>query len=253
MVRGAQSHSETRVVGMESRHKPPPTWQTLFMGIVMPMRFLRIDGASRPGPTHFLRAFGLYCLLPMVLLHLYAISAEQADPEAWSFQDFNPKTVVYAMPFQLLTGALALAILAPCMRAAIRMLGLPSINLEKKPYRAAQENLLKVGWYVGTAILCLYGWLLALSIFFVSIDGWMRSVEDITIYTLIATCFLGFRTMVSGYAGNLIDPDRGFELGTLVRSFFGCILGLVFWFIAMIPIGFLMNLVIKPIIFAAMR
>jgi hypothetical protein len=238
---------------MKSDSKPPPTWQTVFLGIALPMRYLKITPASRSGPIHFLRGFGLYCLLPMVLLHAYAIAAEQQSPDAWRFGDFNPKTVAFAMPFQILTGGLAIAIFAPCMRAAMNALGLPAKSLERKQHRAATEDFRTAGWYIGTALLCLYGWWFAISIFFLSIDGWNRAVEDATGFTLLATCLIGLRTLVSGYAGNSIDPDVGFDFSVLMRSFFGSILGLVFWFIAMIPIGFLLNLVIKPIIFAAMR
>lgn len=230
----------------------PSVAKTLFLGILLPMRHLRLDRASHAGPAYFFRAFGLWCVLPMLLLHGYALIAADQNPSMWDFGDFNPNTILRGMPFQLLTGFVTVGLFAAALRAGLGTVGLPTrAATDSKTFAAINARVRLVGWYLGTALVSLVGWWFAISVFLISIQGMRDTVEDTTPIVMIILGIAALRVVVGGALSNLQEPDLVPETGVILRACFGCVLGIVYWFALMIPAGYVMRLILRPLILAS--
>jgi hypothetical protein len=213
-----------------------PSWKVLFLGMLRPSAFMRLGESSPSGVAHFYRTFGLYCLLPVVLLNVVAIIAEGQSPEVWRFQDINPWTAVIAVPAQLIIGPLNIWLIAWCMYGGMSIVGLNPAS--------AKERVLTTGWYVGTTLLCLGYWWIGFGVFFGSIRAIWRSVESALTVGLVVGIAIWIWVAWSSYRVNL--PER--SGGTGVKAFFGLVAGAVLFFLAMIPIGFVLQLVVVAIL-----
>jgi DNA-directed RNA polymerase subunit M/transcription elongation factor TFIIS len=210
----------------------PPNWKVLFLGMFRPAMYMRLSGSSPSGVAHFYRTFSLYCLLPVVILNLLAIAAEKRWPDAWYFQDINPWTIIIAVPAQLIIGPLNIWIIAWCFYAGMNVVGLNPAHMK--------DRVLTTGWYVGTTLLCLGYWWLGFGIFFSSIDSIQSSFEPILTAGLWVGIFIWIWVALSAYHVNV--PVRSGDTGT--RVFFGLVIGALLFFLAMIPIGFVLQFVV---------
>jgi len=222
------------------RHEPtaptPPSWKVLFLGILRPSSHLRLSDSSRSGAAHFYRAFGLYCALPVVLLNLAAIIAKGQSPDVWHFQDINPWTVIIAVPAQLIIGPLNIWLIAWCVYGGMSATGLTSAE--------AKDRILTTGWYVGTVLLCLGYWWLGFGVFLASLRALGRSIDPVLTGGLLIGVAVWLRVALSAYSANV--PERSGGKG--LRVLFGLIVGAVLFFVAMIPIGFVVQLVLIAVI-----
>ena len=213
-----------------------PRWKVLFLGMVRPGTYMRLGDSSSPGVAHFYQTFALYCLLPVVLLNVVAIIAEGQSPDVWHFQDINPWTAVIAVPAQLIIGPLNIWLIAWCMYAGMNVVGLNPVK--------AKERVLTTGWYVGTTLLCLGYWWIGFGVFFASISAISRSVDSALTVGLVVGIAIWIWVAWSSYKVNL--PER--SGGTGIRTFFGLVVGAVLFFLAMIPIGFVLRLIVVAIL-----
>ena len=208
----------------------------LFLGMLRPASHLRFHESRPSGAIHFYRAFSLYCLLPVVLLNVVAIITECQSPDGWRFQDINPWTVVIAVPAQLIFGPLTLWVIAWCLYGGMSAAGLRPAE--------AKERLLMTGWYVGTALLCLGYWWLGFGVFFGSLRAFWRSIDPLLTIGIVIALAIWIRLALSAYYTNVPEPSGGKG----ARVFFGFIVGTVFFVIAMIPIGFVLQLILVAIL-----
>lgn len=190
---------------------------------------MRLGNSSPTGISHFYRTFGLFCLLPVVLLNVAAIIAKSQSPEAWYFQDINPWTVVIAVPAQLIIGPLNIWLIAWCMYGGMKVIGL-------NPARA-KDHVLTTGWYVGTTLLCLGYWWFGFGVFFGSIDAIWRSVDSLLGVGLGVGIAIWTWVAWSSYRVNLLEHRGG-------KVFFGLFIGAALFCLAMIPVGFVLQLIL---------
>jgi hypothetical protein len=213
-----------------------PRWKVLFLGMLKPGTYMRLEESSLPGVSHFYRTFSIYCMLPVVLLNVVAIIAQAQSPEVWHFQDITPWTAVIAVPAQLIVGPLNIWLIAWCMYGGMNVLGLNPAGVK--------ERALTTGWYVGTTLLCLGYWWIGFGVFFGSIRAIWRSVDSALTIGLVAGIAIWIWVAWSAYMANLPEPAAGKG----AKVFFGLIVGVLFFFLAMIPIGFVLQLVVVAIV-----
>ena len=216
----------------------PPGWKVLFLGMLRPGTYMRLLESSPSGVAHFYRTFGFYCLLPVIVLNVAAIVSERTWPEAWYFQDVSPWTAVIAVAAQLIIGPLNIWIIAWCFYAGMNVAGLNPAHMKRR--------VLTTGWYVGTTLHCLGYWWLGFGVFFSSIDAIHDSFEPVLTAGLVIGIAIWLWVALSAYRVNV--PER--SGGTGVRAFLGLVVGAVLFFLAMIPIGFVLQLVVVAILVA---
>lgn len=215
---------------------PYPGWRILFSGMWKPGTYLRLTEGSRPGVFHFYRTFGIYGLLPVVLLNAAAIIGEGQSPEAWRFRDINPWTIVIAAAAQLVVGLLVLHIFSLTMS-----MGMSAVRLNSGD---AAERVLKTGWYVGTTLYCLLYWWLGLVVFFTSLKATEDAVEPAITPALVVGMVIALRVALSAYRVNSAEGGGG----TGVRAFLGPLLGFAMFTLVMIPVSFVFQLIVLAVL-----
>ncbi|MCP4708924.1 MAG: hypothetical protein GY869_09890 [Planctomycetes bacterium] len=212
-----------------------PSWEILILGMVLPGIYMRVTKISREGVAHFYTAFIFYCLLPVVLLNLFAGLTEELWPDFWYFQDINPWTMVIAVPAQLIVGVMNIWIITRCFYAGMKAVGMNP--MEKL------DRVLTTGWYVGTTMYCLGFWWIGIGVFFLSIDSIGNLFEPVVTGGLVVWIAIWIRIAMSAYRVNVPGRNGGF-----VKTFFGLVIGAILFIIAMIPIGFALQVIMGAII-----
>ena len=212
------------------------SWRVLFLGMLRPDTYMRLTGSSLSGVAHFYRAFGLYCMLPVVLLNVAAIIAAGQSPGAWIFQDIAPWTVVIGVPVQLIIGPLNIWIITWCLYGGMSAVGLNPAN--------AKERVLTTGWYVGTTLHCLGYWCLGFGIFFSSIRAIHRISEPVLTAGLMIGLAIWLKVALSAYRVNV--PECGGS--TADKTFTGLLVGALLFFPAAFPIVAVLQLIVFVVV-----
>ena len=209
-----------------------PAWRVLLQSITNPSEYLCVDTNSRSGVQFFYHSFTFVSLLPVVIVCMVVIYLGTQFPDTFKDRDSIMFVPVLSV---LLYGPVVLHVFSRWMLKAMLMVGLTT--------KSSTGSMTTVGWYIGAVGLCLVYWLLGVSVFFGNINQFFNFIDYVINTGILVILAVWLRIAYLGYQVN-IDPAVATEgIRVRTRLIVGLMLGMVFSLLALLVIGFFVNLI----------